>query len=90
MSSAALRAVIRAIYDQVDAPDWVAANLDGLADVLRDLSWLPVGPVELALPDLRSLPLRDRRALHEVLARAAAQTSTSARPVRAGPLGPAR
>ena len=34
---------IRAIYRAVDAPDWAAPNLDALADVLRDLSWLPPG-----------------------------------------------
>jgi hypothetical protein len=38
---------IRAIYAAVEAPDWAAPNLDALIDVLRDLSWLPPGPVEL-------------------------------------------
>ena len=43
-------AVIRAIHRAVDAPDWAAPNLDALADVLRDLSWLPAGPVVLVWP----------------------------------------
>ena len=50
---------IAAIYAQVRAPLWAARNLDGLADVLRDLSWLPEGPVELRLPDLAALPPGD-------------------------------
>ncbi len=45
----AKRDAIRSIYDQVDAPDWAATNLDALADVLRDLSWLPPGPVAVEL-----------------------------------------
>lgn len=88
MSTAALRGVIRALYRQVDAPDWAAANLDGLADVLRDLSWLPPGPVRLRVPNLDALPEQDRLALRDVLHRAAAQTSTSTRPVRAEPAPP--
>lgn len=38
---------IRAIYAAVEAPDWAAPNLDALIDILRDLSWLPPGPVRL-------------------------------------------
>lgn len=90
MSSPALRAVIRALYAQVAAPDWAAPNLDGLADVLRDLSWLPAGPVALTVPELGALTAHERRALQEVLSRAAVQTSTSARPVRAEPAPPRR
>jgi len=41
---------IRAIYVAVEAPDWAAPNLDALIDVLRDLSWLPPGPVRLRVP----------------------------------------
>ena len=88
MSSPALRAVIRALYDQVSAPDWAAANLDGLADVLRDLSWLPAGPVQLTVPGLATVPAHERRALREVLSRAAAHTRRSARPVRVEPADP--
>lgn len=47
-----LRRAIAAIYDQVAAPGWVAPNLDGLADVLRDLSWLPDGEVVITVSDL--------------------------------------
>jgi hypothetical protein len=38
---------IRAIYAAVQAPEWAGLNLDALIDVLRDLSWLPPGPVVL-------------------------------------------
>lgn len=41
---------IAAIYVQLDAPSWAATNLDALADVLRDLSWLPEGPVVVTVP----------------------------------------
>jgi hypothetical protein len=73
---------IRAIYAQVDAPAWAAPNLDGLADVLRDLSWLPEGPVPLDLPDLTGLSGTDRAALLRVLAHAVDESIGSARPVR--------
>lgn len=80
-----LRAVIAAIYRQVDAPDWAAPNLDGLADILRDLSWLPAGPVDIAVPRLDALTAAERHALQSVLHRAQMQTRTSPRPVRAEP-----
>jgi hypothetical protein len=76
--------VIRAIYRQVDAPDWAAANLDALIDVLRDMSWLPEGPVRIELPDLDDLPDDDRGALLRALAHAVTDTIDSARPVRIG------
>jgi hypothetical protein len=73
---------IGAIYEQVDAPEWAAPNLDGLADVLRDLSWLPERPVLITLPDLSRLPDDERAALLHVLAEAAAESIDSSRPVR--------
>jgi hypothetical protein len=73
---------ISAIYTQVGAPGWAAPNLDGLADVLRDLSWLPEGAVLITLPDLRALPADDRAALLRVLADAVTESVTSPRPVR--------
>jgi hypothetical protein len=73
---------IREIYAQVQAPSWAAANLDALADVLRDLSWLPEGPVVVRLPDVASLPVADREALLHTLARAVDETIDSLRPVR--------
>lgn len=81
---AAKRAAIRAIYAQVQAPDWAAANLDGLVDVLRDLSWLPAEPVAVMVPDLAELQSDDRAALLNVLAAAVAESGGSARPVRLG------
>lgn len=83
----AKRAAIRAVYAQISAPDWAAPNLDGLADVLRDLSWLPAGPVELSAPDISALGEDDGQALLRVLARAAAETAGSERPVRFVPSG---
>ena len=74
--------VIRAIYRQVDAPSWAAPNLDALADVLRDLSWLPEAAVELELPSLDDLGEDDRRAVLLALARAVDDSIESARPVR--------
>lgn len=73
---------IRAIYAQVTAPQWAAPNLDGLADVLRDLSWLPERPALITLPDLGGLSADDRAALLHVLAEAVAESVDSPRPVR--------
>jgi hypothetical protein len=76
------QAAIMAIYRQVSAPDWAAPNLDALADVLRDLSWLPERGVEITLPDLAELDGDDQRALLEVLRGVSTETSHSPRPVR--------
>jgi Barstar (barnase inhibitor) len=78
----AKESAIAAIYAQVAAPNWAARNLDALADVLRDLSWLPEGPVALALPDLDGLPVDERHALLSVLAHAVTDSIGAARPVR--------
>ncbi len=75
------RAAIRSVYDAVRAPDWAATNLDGLADVLRDLSWLPEGPVELRWPAMPRLAAVDAAAIVQVLRAAQAETAHSARPV---------
>ena len=77
----ARREVIGELYRQVRAPAWASPNLDGLADVLRDLSWLPDGPVEVAVPDLGGMSAKDRSMLLHVLARAAAESLGSARPL---------
>ncbi len=73
---------ISAIYRQVDAPGWAAPNLDGLADVLRDLSWLPERPVHITLPELSGLPDDERESLLHVLAEAVTDSIMSPRPVR--------
>jgi hypothetical protein len=73
------RGAIRAIYAAIDAPDWAAPNLDGLIDVLRDLSWLPPGPVVLHLP-AGDLP----EGVLDALAVAQEETAGSDRPVRVG------
>lgn len=74
-----LREAIEQLYRQVAAPAWAAPNLDALHDVLRDLSWLPTGPVELVVPD--GLDSEDDARLREVLATAARESAGSARPV---------
>ena len=76
------RAAIRAIYAAVEAPAWASANLDGLADVLRDLSWLPAGPVTLRWLPPPGLPAADRAALADVLRRTVAETAETTRPVK--------
>jgi Barstar (barnase inhibitor) len=74
-----LSEAIRAIYAQLGAPEWAAANLDALADVLRDLSWLPPGVVDVDVPDL---PEPDATQLRAVLWQVAAETADGLRPVR--------
>jgi hypothetical protein len=68
-------AVVRAIYRAVDAPEWAAPNLDGLADVLRDLSWLPAGPVVLVWPEPHA------EAIVDVVREVAAESAGSDRPL---------
>ena len=70
---------IRAIYAQVDAPDWAASNLDALVDVLRDLGWLPERPVEIVVPEVDG---PDGRRLQDAIWLAVAETSDGPRPVR--------
>jgi hypothetical protein len=77
-----LRTAIREVYRQVSAPDWAAPNLDGLADVLGDLSWLPEGEVLLALPDLEQLGKDEVDRLLSVLLQAVAESVDGPRPVR--------
>jgi hypothetical protein len=73
-----LREAIRAIYAQVDAPQWAALNLDALADVLRDLSWLPEGTVQLQVPDVEG---EDYYRLSLVLLQVIDETAEGLRPV---------
>jgi hypothetical protein len=76
------RGVIEAIYAAVGAPSWAAPNLDGLADVLRDLSWLPPGPVRLEWFPSPGLPVTDRRVIKDVLRAAELETAEGERPVQ--------
>ncbi|WP_375487488.1 barstar family protein [uncultured Jatrophihabitans sp.] len=78
-ASGSLRDAIADVYRQVGAPAWASPNLDGLADVLRDLSWLPDAPVTVRVP---SAPPDDLARLLAVLADAEARTAGSERPVR--------
>jgi len=73
------RDAIRALYAQVAAPDWASPNLDGLVDVLRDLSWLPEGEVVLTVPD--GLTADDEAVLRRVLAGVVVDTAGGPRPV---------
>jgi Barstar (barnase inhibitor) len=77
----AKRDAIRSIYDQVDAPDWAATNLDALADILRDLSWLPPGPVAVNWSPSAALDPADRLDLEHVLRHAVRETAHGPRPV---------
>jgi hypothetical protein len=70
--------VIAAIYRALDAPAWAAPNLDGLADILRDLSWVPAGPVVLALPEPHG---EAGGAILEVMGRVAAESAASDHPL---------
>jgi barstar (barnase inhibitor) len=67
---------IAAVYAQIDVPAWAARNLDALADVLRDLSWLPEGPATV-----RVAHDADARVL-AVLSRAVRETADSPRALR--------
>jgi barstar (barnase inhibitor) len=73
-----LTEAILAIYLQVGAPEWAAANLDALADVLRDLSWLPAGPINLVVPELAE---PDATQLRAVLWQVAGETADGPRPI---------
>ena len=77
-----LTSMITGLYAQVGAPEWASPNLDGLADVLRDLSWRAEGEVVLVLPDLRGLDPDDALRLMRVLAEAEVGSTGTARPVR--------
>ena len=66
---------IAAIYAQLDAPAWASPNLDALADVLRDLSWLPAQPVTI------HVPRGTEPHLLAVLTRAVRETADGPRPV---------
>jgi hypothetical protein len=79
--AATKRSAIQAVYDAVEAPAWAAPNLDGLADVLRDLSWLPLGPVDLRWPAMPDLDQDDAERIRGVLNRAQTETAGTARPV---------
>ncbi len=77
-----LAEAIGTIYRQVRAPEWAARNLDALADVLRDLSWLPDGPVDVDVPDLTVLGEIDAVRLDSVVLAAATESAEGPRPVR--------
>ena len=74
-----LTEAIRAVYAQVEAPHWAAANLDALADVLRDLSWRAEGLVTIELPDVTDPA--DAARFVTVLRRATEETADTRRPV---------
>ncbi len=81
MVSSALREAVGEIYVQVGAPDWAAPNLDGLADILRDLSWLTPGEVHIALPDLGALSARDAARLLDVVRSAVDESAGTSRSI---------
>jgi hypothetical protein len=76
------RGTIEAILRALQAPEWAAPNLDALADVLRDLSWLPQGPAELHWQVSSALPSDTKSAITDVLSTAQRQTAAGPRPFR--------
>ena len=82
MTAMTLRDAIGELYRRLAAPEWASPNLDGLADVLRDLSWQPEGEVRLELPDLRDLSMDDAVRLMRVLVAAEVETADGPRPLR--------
>ena len=75
------REAVRSVLAAVEAPDWAAPNLDGLADVLRDLSWLPEGSVRVAWVPPGDLDEPDRAAVETVLRHAVTETADGPRPI---------
>jgi Barstar (barnase inhibitor) len=75
------REAIAAFYRAVEAPAWAAPNLDGLADVLGDLSWLPAGGITLAWVDRSALPAEPRRQITRVLEDTATESADGPHPV---------
>jgi hypothetical protein len=75
-----LREAVAELYRQVQAPEWAAANLDALADVLRDLSWLPAEPVAVSVP--AGMAAADAQRLRAVLAAVEHETAHRERSVR--------
>jgi Barstar (barnase inhibitor) len=74
--------LIREVYGQVGAPRWAATNLDALADVLRDLSWLPEGPVEIRIPSPVALGEAGGLRVLTVLLQAVDETADGPHPIR--------
>ena len=75
------RETIKAIYQAVHAPSWAAPNLDALADILRDLSWLEPGSLELDWRVDPQLPAADLDQIHDVLIAAIAEGVGGAHPL---------
>ena len=79
--AASKREAIAEFYRAVDAPVWASPNLDGLADVLGDLSWLAAGPVTMAWINREAVPTEPRRQITRLLEDVAAESAGSAHPI---------
>jgi Barstar (barnase inhibitor) len=79
---------IRTIYAAVRAPAWAAPNLDALADVLRDLSWLPEGPVRFSWHPRATLPKGDRTSIEQVLVQAVRDSLDTGHPIQLDSIWP--
>jgi hypothetical protein len=76
------RGTIAALLKALHAPEWAAPNLDGLADVLRDLSWLPEEPIDLHWHIHPDLDNEIQSMVHAVLEAAEREAKSSKRPIR--------
>lgn len=70
------------IARQLSFPDYFSENWDSLEECLRDLSWLPAGPIVLKHADVPLVrDIADARIYVAILADAARDRSRSARPL---------
>jgi hypothetical protein len=87
------RALLAALGKALRFPAWYGQNWDGLADCLRDLSWLEPGPLLVSLEQAGPLAAQapgDLATALEVLGEAAAGWRDRGRPVLFLWQGPAR
>jgi RNAse (barnase) inhibitor barstar len=69
---------------ELEFPAWVGRNWDALADALRDLSWLPAGPLVVVWSEPSALLAKEPRGhaiALEVLQLAADESAGSERPL---------
>jgi RNAse (barnase) inhibitor barstar len=76
-------ALLGLIAEQLSFPDYFSKNWDALEECLRDLSWLPAGPVVLEHADVPLVrDVADAKIYVAILADATRHMSRSDRPLR--------